>query len=115
MPHFCNSRTGCTPGASLGAAAEVAEGMERFGLHDVVTHGVRVAITAGSRAVEDLPAALRAAVAAVLEAGGDPFIACMGSHGGATAVQADEALRPAHPPALRRERRPAVAVRHLTL
>ena len=74
------------PRATLDVAAEVAAGMERLGLHDVVTHGMRVAITAGSRGIEDLPAVLRATVAAVVEAGGDPFIApCMGSHGGATA------------------------------
>ncbi len=52
----------------------------------LVTRGARVAITAGSRGIRDLPAVLAATVAAVREAGGDPFIApCMGSHGGATA------------------------------
>jgi hypothetical protein len=67
-------------------AAAVAAGLERAGLHTMVTHGMRVAITAGSRGIKDLPAALKATVAAVREAGGDPFIApCMGSHGGAAA------------------------------
>jgi hypothetical protein len=60
--------------------------MERVGLHTLVTRGMRVAITAGSRGMTDLPAVLQAAVAAVRKAGGDPFIVpCMGSHGGATA------------------------------
>jgi hypothetical protein len=67
--------------------AAVADGLERIGLHDLVTHGMRVAITAGSRGIRDLPAVLRATVAAVRTAGGDPFIVpCMGSHGGATAA-----------------------------
>ena len=74
------------PGASVDVAAEVATRMERVGLHVMVTHGMRVAITAGSRGIRDLPAVLRAIVTTVREAGGDPFIApCMGSHGGATA------------------------------
>ena len=55
-------------------------------MHTLVTRGARVAITAGSRGIGDLPAVLRAAADVVREAGGDPFIApCMGSHGGATA------------------------------
>jgi hypothetical protein len=74
------------PSASVDVAGEVARGLERAGLHALVTRGARVAITAGSRGIRDLPAVLAAAVAAVREAGGDPFIApCMGSHGGATA------------------------------
>ena len=73
-------------GEPVDAASAVAEGLERVGLHALVTRGMRVAITAGSRGITDLPAVLGAAVAAVREAGGDPFIVpCMGSHGGATA------------------------------
>jgi hypothetical protein len=65
----------------------VEHGLERVGLHALVTRGMRVAITAGSRGIRDLPAVLRGAVAAVREAGGDPFVVpCMGSHGGATAA-----------------------------
>jgi hypothetical protein len=68
-------------------AGAVAAGFEQVGMHALVTRGDRIAITAGSRGIRDLPAVLRAAVAAVREAGGDPFIApCMGSHGGATAA-----------------------------
>ncbi len=74
------------PSACVDVAGEVARGLERAGLHALVTRGARVAITAGSRGIRDLPAVLAAAVAAVREAGGDPFVApCMGSHGGATA------------------------------
>jgi hypothetical protein len=74
------------PSACVDVAGEVTRGLEQAGLHTLVTHGDRVAITAGSRGIGDLPAVLAATAAAVREAGGDPFIApCMGSHGGATA------------------------------
>ena len=73
-------------GVPVDISAAVAEGLERAGLCDSVKPGARIAITAGSRGIGDLPAVLRAAAGAVREAGGDPFIApCMGSHGGATA------------------------------
>ena len=46
----------------------------------------RVAITAGSRGIANMPAILRACGEAVRELGGDPFVMpAMGSHGGATA------------------------------
>jgi Lactate racemase N-terminal domain len=74
-----------SPGVDVAAA--VAEGLERAGLRDLVRPGARVAITAGSRGIHDLPAVLAATVAAVRESGGDPFVVpCMGSHGGATAA-----------------------------
>ena len=73
-------------GETVDVQAAVAGGLEQVGVHTLVTRGARVAITAGSRGIGDLPAVLRAAAAAVREAGGDPFVApCMGSHGGATA------------------------------
>jgi Lactate racemase N-terminal domain len=46
----------------------------------------RVAITAGSRGIANMPAILRACGDAIREVGGDPFVMpAMGSHGGATA------------------------------
>ncbi|MBV8719667.1 MAG: DUF362 domain-containing protein [Chloroflexi bacterium] len=46
----------------------------------------RVAITAGSRGIANMPTILRACGDAIKEAGGDPFVMpAMGSHGGATA------------------------------
>jgi hypothetical protein len=46
----------------------------------------RVAITAGSRGIANMPLILRACGEAIREAGGDPFVMpAMGSHGGATA------------------------------
>jgi hypothetical protein len=72
--------------APVDVETAVVAGFEQAGVHALVTRGDRIAITAGSRGIRDLPAVLHAAVAAVREAGGDPFIApCMGSHGGATA------------------------------
>ena len=54
--------------------------LDRVALND------RVAITAGSRGIANMPAILRACGEAIREAGGDPFILpAMGSHGGATA------------------------------
>jgi hypothetical protein len=51
-----------------------------------ITPGDRVAITAGSRGVANIPAILRACGEAIRDVGGDPFIMpAMGSHGGATA------------------------------
>jgi hypothetical protein len=46
----------------------------------------RVAITAGSRGIANIPIVLRACGEAIREVGGDPFVMpAMGSHGGATA------------------------------
>src|SRR5690242_10768156 len=46
----------------------------------------RVAITAGSRGIANMPLILKACGEAIREAGGDPFVMpAMGSHGGATA------------------------------
>src|SRR5689334_14527785 len=46
----------------------------------------RVAITAGSRGIANMPLIVRAAGDAIRDAGGDPFVMpAMGSHGGATA------------------------------
>jgi hypothetical protein len=73
--------------AGVDVAAAVAEGLGRAGLEDSVRAGARIAITAGSRGIHDLPAVLRAAATAVRGAGGEPFVVpCMGSHGGATAA-----------------------------
>ena len=74
-------------GTPVDVTAEVAKGFKRPGLRDPIRPGARIAITAGSRGIGDLPAVLRAVARAVREAGGDPFVVpCMGSHGGATAA-----------------------------
>ena len=61
--------------------------------HDALAHvlrgriarGARVAITAGSRGIANVPKLLRGLAQAVRDAGGEPFfVAAMGSHGGGT-------------------------------
>jgi hypothetical protein len=55
--------------------------------------GARVAITAGSRGVANIPIILKACGDAIRAAGGEPFITpAMGSHGGATAEGQTEVL-----------------------
>jgi hypothetical protein len=55
-------------------------------LLDRITPEDRIAITAGSRGIANMPAILRACGEAIREVGGDPFVMpAMGSHGGATA------------------------------
>ncbi|MGE7760028.1 lactate racemase domain-containing protein [Peribacillus sp. NPDC097895] len=67
-------------------AGEVKKAIKAAGVLSRITNGDRVAIAVGSRGVADLPILVRETVAAVMEAGGDPFIVpAMGSHGGATA------------------------------
>lgn len=51
-----------------------------------IKKGQRIAITAGSRGIDRIPAIIRSVVGKVKEIGGEPFlIPAMGSHGGATA------------------------------
>ena len=55
--------------------------------------GMKIAITAGSRGISNMPDIIRAVVDEVGEMGGDPFIIpAMGSHGGATAEGQKEIL-----------------------
>lgn len=54
-------------------------------LRGKLSRGARVAITAGSRGIANIPSILRGLAAAVRDAGGQPFlVAAMGSHGGGT-------------------------------
>lgn len=64
---------------------EVRRGLEALNLSATVRPGQRVAITAGSRGVTDMVAAIAAVAAYFKELGAEPFVApAMGSHGGAT-------------------------------
>jgi len=74
---------------------ELTEGVrtELTPLQGQIKPGGRVAITAGSRGVANIPTILRACGDAVRVAGGEPFIMpAMGSHGGATADGQREVL-----------------------
>ncbi len=67
-------------------AAAVRETLDHNKVLERISQGDRVAIAVGSRGVADIPVLTRETVAAIREAGGEPFIVpAMGSHGGATA------------------------------
>ncbi|MCP1494812.1 lactate racemase domain-containing protein [Peribacillus frigoritolerans] len=67
-------------------AGEVRKAIKEAGVLSRINEEDRVAIAVGSRGIADLPTLVRETVAAVKEAGGNPFIVpAMGSHGGATA------------------------------
>ncbi|SBW06061.1 Iron-sulfur cluster-binding protein [uncultured delta proteobacterium] len=66
--------------------AELARLLREKGSLAALQKGQRIAITAGSRGIVNLPLALRTIVREVRAAGGDPFLVpAMGSHGGASA------------------------------
>lgn len=65
--------------------AAIKAGVADRGLEGCLAAGRRIAITAGSRQIRNVPEILRAVVRVVREAGCEPFIMpAMGSHGGAT-------------------------------
>jgi hypothetical protein len=67
------------------ACGAVAGGLKRLDLAGRLRAGARIAITAGSRGINNLVAMTHAAADAVKSMGGQPFIVpSMGSHGGAT-------------------------------
>ena len=73
---------------------EVRRQLNSKGLAKKVKKGQRIAITAGSRGIANIPVILRTVVEEVKAAGGEPFlIPAMGSHGGATAHGQIETLR----------------------
>lgn len=68
-------------------AAAVQQQFDALGLCQRIGHGMRVALTAGSRGITDIVAVLRASADYVRQAGAEPFLVpAMGSHGGATAA-----------------------------
>jgi hypothetical protein len=75
---FDRKRLADAPGA-------VTAGLQGLGLERTLKPGARVAITAGSRGIENLTGMTKAAVDWVRSVGWQPFIVpAMGSHGGAT-------------------------------
>lgn len=72
---------------------EVRKSLAESGALDRIRPGMRVAVCAGSRGIDQIVPTLRETVIAVRERGGEPFvIAAMGSHGGATAEGQHEIL-----------------------
>lgn len=72
---------------------EVRKELSRLNLANRVKPGQRVAITAGSRGIANIPNIIAEIVAEMKKLGADPFIVpAMGSHGGATAEGQIEVL-----------------------
>jgi hypothetical protein len=73
--------------------AAVRDQLCAAGLEERIRPGQRIAITAGSRGINNIAEILKAAVECVKSVGGQPFIVpAMGSHGGATAEGQAELL-----------------------
>ena len=74
---------------------EIIEGLfAQPGFGEKICSGMRVAITAGSRGIANIPLIIKCIAACVYDRGGIPFIVpAMGSHGGATALGQAEVLR----------------------
>jgi hypothetical protein len=74
-------------------AGEVAARLRASGTLAGVKPGGRIAVTAGSRGITNLPLVLKTIVSEIRHAGGEPFVfPAMGSHGGATAEGQREML-----------------------
>ena len=77
------------PGATVAAIEQI----EETGGFDDVESGAEVAITAGSRGIDDKPTVLTTAVSELKARGFEPFVfPAMGSHGGATATGQKETI-----------------------
>ena len=65
--------------------AKIKDELEKKNLKDRVKRGQRIAVTAGSRGIANIPLILETVVAELKALGAEPFIiTAMGSHGGAT-------------------------------
>lgn len=65
--------------------AAVRDALAAGGLRERIQPGQRVAITAGSRGIADIPTVIRTVVEELRAVGAEPFVVpAMGSHGGAT-------------------------------
>jgi hypothetical protein len=85
LPQLYRVRQRTTTPSLPDVEAAVRERLSGAGL--TIRPGMRVAVTAGSRGIRDIAAALRAAVGWLRDARAEPFVVpAMGSHGGATAA-----------------------------
>lgn len=76
------------------AAGETRRLLQEKGLDALVRSGMTVAITGGSRGIDNIPVVIRETAAFLKELGAKPFIVpAMGSHGGSTARGQAEILR----------------------
>ncbi len=85
-PRFYEIRQAVSAPALDDVAASVREALGRSSVADDVRPGERLAVTAGSRGIGNIPTILRAIVGFLRECGAEPFLVpAMGTHGGATA------------------------------
>ncbi|MBN1686696.1 MAG: DUF2088 domain-containing protein [Spirochaetales bacterium] len=86
LPKVCPVRQKFDVTAIDDPARECRLKLEEKGVLDNVEKGMTVAVTVGSRGIENLPLFVKCTVEAIKSRGGKPFLfPAMGSHGGATA------------------------------
>jgi hypothetical protein len=75
----------------------ISRQLYQAGLQEKIQPGMRIAITAGSRGIANIPRIIRTLVVELKKMGAEPFIVpTMGSHGGATAEGQVEVLKSLH-------------------
>ncbi|QPV64653.1 DUF362 domain-containing protein [Halosimplex litoreum] len=93
LPRFAVARRERDPETVANVAAAAREAVDAIDGFDGLDAGSSVAVTAGSRGIEEMPSVLAAAVDRLAERGFEPFVVpAMGSHGGATADGQRETL-----------------------
>lgn len=93
LPAFAPATVHRDPPQVEDVGAATREAMDAIPGLSELPRGAEVAVTAGSRGIQDMPATLAAAVADLRDRGFDPFVMpAMGSHGGATAEGQREML-----------------------
>ena len=93
LPEFAVARREREPERVDDVAAATRAAVDAIAAFDDLAPGSSVAVTAGSRGIEDVPTVLAAAVERLDERGFEPFvIPAMGSHGGASAEGQRETL-----------------------
>ena len=74
-------------------AGAVREQLAAAGLKEAIAPGARIAVTGGSRGIDEIDLITRTVIDCIRECGGQPFVLpAMGSHGGATAEGQKEVL-----------------------
>jgi hypothetical protein len=85
LPPMARARQKLPSEALVDLEGEIRRNLTEGGLPEVIRPGMRVALTAGSRGIAEIPRILATVARAVREVGAEPFIVpAMGSHGGAT-------------------------------
>ena len=74
---------------SIGNVADaVREQLAAAGLKEAIAPGARIAVTGGSRGIDEIDLITRTVIDCIRECGGQPFVLpAMGSHGGARGTE----------------------------